>query len=51
MQKLRERAKIARSSGGPPAPDAYEEQALAVEKRVAELREQARKKSESLPTY
>ena len=29
----------------------YEEQAAAVDKRIAELREQARKKSESLPTY
>lgn len=50
-QLLRERARIAPSSGGAVNPEAYEQQALAAEKRVAELREQARKKSESLPTY
>ncbi len=50
-QLLRERAKMAPSLGGRANPSAYEEQALAVEKRVAELREQVRKKSESLPTY
>lgn len=50
-QLLRERAKITRSLGGPTNSGGYEEQAVAVDKRVAELREQARKKSESLPTY
>jgi tetratricopeptide (TPR) repeat protein len=49
-QLLRERAKIAHSLGRANS-GAYEEQALALEQRVAELREQARKKSESLPTY
>ncbi len=50
-QLLRARAKIAQSLGGPANPSAYEKQALAAKKRVTELREQARKKSESLPTY
>jgi tetratricopeptide (TPR) repeat protein len=50
-QLLREMARTARSSGGAATPEAYEQQALAAEKRVTELREQARKKSESLPTY
>jgi tetratricopeptide (TPR) repeat protein len=49
-QLLRERGKIAQSLGRRNS-GAYEEQALAVEQRVTELREQARKKSESLPSY
>ena len=50
-QLLHERAKLAEGLGSSTQQRAYEKQALAAEKRVAELREDARKKSESLPTY
>ena len=50
-QLLRERAKLAPAATGAGNARLYEEQAAAVDKRIAELREQARKKSESLPTY
>jgi tetratricopeptide (TPR) repeat protein len=50
-QLLHERAKLAEGLGSSTQHEAYEKQALAAEKRVAELREDARKKSESLPTY
>lgn len=50
-QLLHERAKLSERLGNSTQLKAYEKQALAAEKRVAELREDARKKSESLPTY
>jgi len=50
-QLLHERAKLAEGLGSSTQQMAYEKQALTAEKRVAELREDARKKSESLPTY
>jgi len=50
-QLFHERAKLAEGLGSSTQQRAYEKQALAAEKRVAELREDARKKSESLPTY
>jgi len=50
-QLLHERAKLAEGLGSSTQQRAYEKQALAAEKRVAALREDARKKSESLPTY
>jgi len=50
-QLLHERAKLAEGLGSSTQQMAYEKQALTAERRVAELREDARKKSESLPTY
>ncbi len=50
-QLLHQRAKLAEGQGSSTQQSTYEKQALAAEKRIAELREEARKKSESLPTY
>jgi len=50
-QLLRERAKLARASTSAGNAALFDDQAASVDKRIAELREQARKKSESLPTY
>jgi len=50
-QLLRERGTLARASTKPGNARVYDEQAAAVDQRIAQLREQAREKSESLPTY
>jgi hypothetical protein len=50
-QLLRERAKLAQSQGSSEQPRAYEGQAAASEKRIAELRDEERNKSQSLRTY
>jgi tetratricopeptide (TPR) repeat protein len=48
---LHQRAKLAEAQGASAQKGAYERQAAAAEKRIAALREEARKKSEALPTY
>jgi len=50
-QLLHQRAKLAELQGASAQKGAYEKQAAAAEKRIATLREEARKKSEALPTY
>jgi len=50
-QLLHQRAKLAETQGAAGQKGAYEKQAAATEKRIAALREEARKKSEALPTY
>jgi tetratricopeptide (TPR) repeat protein len=51
VQLLNQRAKLAESRGSSSQKSGYDQQAAVAEKRIAELREQERKKSESLPTY
>jgi len=50
-QLLHQRAKLAETQGASAQKGTYEKQAAAAEKRIAALREEARKKSEALPTY
>jgi len=50
-QLLHQRAKLAEAQGAAAQKGTYEKQAAAAEKRIAALREEARKKSEALPTY
>jgi tetratricopeptide (TPR) repeat protein len=51
IQLLHQRVNLAETQSGSTQKQTYETQAAAAEKRIAKLREEARIKSESLPTY